>query len=320
MPFRKDEVPELYEKMLLIRRFEEHCGRLYMEGKIRGFLHLYIGEEAIAVGSISALREDDFVISHYRDHGHALSRGMEPHIVMAELMGKVTGSSGGKGGSMHLFDVAKRFMGGYAIVGGQLPIATGLGLSLKYRKQDGVVLCFFGDGAVNEGEFHEALNLASLWTLPVLFFLENNLYGMGTSVEKSHAAGKDIYLKADAYKIPKAQIDGMDLHEVRMNTEQALRKIRAGEGPFFIEALTYRYKGHSVADPSNYRNEKEVKEWESKDPIVAFREQSLADGLIDQNEVDLISDRVESIVAEAVQFAETSEYPPPEALYENVYL
>lgn len=320
MPFRKNEVPELYEKMLLIRRFEENCGRLYMEGKIRGFLHLYIGEEAIAVGSISALREDDFVISHYRDHGHALSRGMEPQIVMAELMGKVTGSSGGKGGSMHLFDISKRFMGGYAIVGGQLPIAAGLGLSLKYKKQDAAVLCFFGDGAVNEGEFHEALNLASLWKLPVLFFLENNLYGMGTSVEKSHAAGNDLYLKANAYKIPSAQIDGMNVSKVRLHTEQALQAIRGGEGPVFIEALTYRYKGHSVADPSNYRNEKEVKEWESKDPIVLFRDQSLADGLMAQDDVDLIAERVDSIVAEAVKFAEASEDPPPEALYENVYL
>ena len=193
MDLDKGRVVSLYEQMLLIRRFEEESARQYMQGKIRGFLHLYIGEEAIAVGAISALREDDYVVSHYRDHGHAIARGLDPSAIMAELMGKVTGTSGGKGGSMHLFDVSKGFMGGHAIVGGHLPLATGLALAIKYRREERAVLCFFGDGAVNEGEFHESLNLASIWKLPVLFFLENNLYGMGTHVERTRAGGKDIY-------------------------------------------------------------------------------------------------------------------------------
>ena len=190
----KQESADLYEKMLLIRRFEEQSSTLYMQGKIRGFLHLYIGEEAIASGAISVLRNDDYIVTHYRDHGHALARGLDPNGIMAELMGKATGCSGGKGGSMHLFDVSKGFMGGYAIVAGQLPIAVGIAMAIKYRREDRVVLCFFGDGAVNEGAFHESLNLASIWKLPILFFLENNLYGMGSHVERTHSNGKNIYL------------------------------------------------------------------------------------------------------------------------------
>ena len=195
----KQESADLYETMLLIRRFEEQSSTLYMQGKIRGFLHLYIGEEAIASGAISVLRNDDYIVTHYRDHGHALARGLDPNGIMAELMGKATGCSGGKGGSMHLFDVSKGFMGGYAIVAGQLPIAVGIAMAIKYRREDRVVLCFFGDGAVNEGAFHESLNLASIWKLPILFFLENNLYGMGSHVERTHSNGKNIYLSADAY-------------------------------------------------------------------------------------------------------------------------
>ena len=229
--------------MLLIRRFEEQCERLYMDGKIRGFLHLYIGEEAIAVGALSNLRDDDYIITHYRDHGHALARGMAPNAVMAELMGKVTGTSGGKGGSMHLFDVEKGFMGGHAIVGGHLPIAVGLALAIKYRGGDQVVVCFFGDGAVNQGEFHESLNLASLWGLPVLFFLENNLYGMGTHVDRTHAGGRDIFQSADTYEIPAAQVDGMDVLAVWEATLEAVQRVRGDGGPVFLEAMTYRFQG-----------------------------------------------------------------------------
>jgi pyruvate dehydrogenase E1 component alpha subunit len=315
----KGLVTSLYERMLLIRRFEEESARLYMQGKIRGFLHLYIGEEAIAVGAISVLRDDDYIITHYRDHGHALARGMEPKVAMAELMGKATGSSGGKGGSMHLFDVSRGFMGGHAIVGGQLPIATGLALAIKYRGESRAVLCFLGDGAVNEGEFHESLNLASLWKLPVLFLLENNLYGMGTHIERTRAAGRDIYLAADAYKIPAAQIDGMDVVAVRDSTAEALERVRSGEGPVFLEALTYRFRGHSIADPSNYREASEVEEWQEKDPIDGFKERSIAGGVVEDKDFAGIEERVGAAIAEAVQFAEESEEPSAGSLYDNVY-
>ena len=315
----KRQVAQLYQQMLLIRRFEERSGRLYMQGKIRGFLHLYIGEEAIAVGAISALRDDDYVITHYRDHGHALARGLDPKVIMAELMGKATGSSGGKGGSMHLFDVSKRFMGGYAIVGGQLPIAVGLALAIKYKREDSAVLCFFGDGAVNEGEFHESMNLASLWKVPILFLLENNLYGMGSHVERTHAAGKDIYTAGDAYNIPAAQVDGMDLVAVREATDEALERVRSGSGPVLIEAMTYRFAGHSLADPTNYREDSEVDQWREKDPIDRFKADSLSEGLIDEDELAQIDEQVDALIEEAVRFAEESEEPSPESLYDNVY-
>lgn len=315
----KSEIAEMYRQMVLIRRFEEESSRAYMEGKIRGFLHLYIGEEAIAVGAISTLRAEDYVITHYRDHGHALARGMDPKAIMAELMGKATGSSGGKGGSMHLFDISRRFMGGHAIVGGQLPLATGLALSIKHQGGANVVLCFFGDGAVNEGEFHESLNLASLWKLPVIFFLENNLYGMGTHVERTRAGGKDIYTAADAYKIPAAQIDGMDVVAVREATEESLKRVRSGDGPVFLEAMTYRFRGHSLADSSAYRDSEEVDQWREKDPISMFKKLALSDGLLEDGEIERIDEAVEAQVAEAVQFGEDSDDPRPEALYEDVY-
>ena len=315
----KSQVAELYEQMLLIRRFEERSGRLYMQGKIKGFLHLYIGEEAIAVGAIPALRDDDYVITHYRDHGHALARGMEPKVIMAELMGKATGSSGGKGGSMHLFDASRGFMGGHAIVGGHLPMATGLALAIKYRNEDRAVLCFFGDGAVNEGEFHESMNLASLWKLPVLFFLENNLYGMGSHVERTRASGKDIYLSAESYGIPAAQIDGMDVAAVREATIEAIDRLRSGDGPVFLEAMTYRFRGHSIADSGAYREVEEVEQWQRRDPIATLKDRSLAEGLINGEAFEDIEGRVESIIEEAVRFAEESDDPAPEALYKNVY-
>ena len=315
----KSQVAELYTRMLLIRRFEEQTARLYMQGKIRGFCHLYIGEEAIAVGAISALRDDDYVITHYRDHGHALARGLDPRRIMAELMGKASGTSGGKGGSMHLFDVSKGFMGGHAIVGGQMPIAVGLALAVKYRREDRAVLCFFGDGAVNEGEFHESLNLASLWKLPVVFFLENNLYGMGTHVERTRAAGRDIFQSADAYKIPAAQIDGMDVLAVKDSTTDALNRVRSGSGPVFLEAMTYRFRGHSMSDPSSYRENQEVDEWRLRDPLQTFKELALAESPINEDELSQIDKQVDVIVAEAISFAEQSDDPSPEALYQNVY-
>lgn len=315
----KSQMTEFYRQMLLIRRFEEASGRLYMQGKIRGFLHLYIGEEAIAVGAISALRPNDYVIGHYRDHGHALAKGMSPKIAMAELCGKSTGSSGGKGGSMHLFDLEKNFMGGHAIVGGQMPIAAGLALASKYKNENRITICFFGDGAVNQGEFHETLNLASLWKLPILFMLENNLYGMGTHVDRSRAAGRHIYESAAAYDIPAVQIDGMDVLAVNQCVTEALKPIRRGEGPRFIEATCYRYRGHSMADPTMYRERDEAETLGIKDPIDSLRNFMLQFKVAEEDEFDRIAAEVQTQIDDAVEFAESSAAPEMDALHRNVY-
>ena len=310
---------KLYKDMLLLRRFEEETGRLYMEGDIRGFCHLYIGEEAIAVGSISCLSEKDYIITHYRDHGHALARGINPKNIMSELMGKSDGTSAGKGGSMHIFDVSKRFMGGHAIVGGQLPIACGLGFASKYQEENSIVLCFLGDGAVNEGEFHESMNLASLWKLPILFCLENNLYGMGTHVNKTRSSGKDIYKIADSYKIPSIQVDGMDVLEVQKATQQSIEKIRSGVGPVFLEAMCYRFRGHSMADPSSYRKSQEVVEWQKNDPIIKLEKFLSNQKIIDQQKILKIKESVDSEVFDCIEFAKNSPDPKIESLLENVY-
>ena len=315
----KAQVADFYRRMLLIRRFEEASGRLYMQGLIRGFLHLYIGEEAVAVGAISLLEPQDYVITHYRDHGHALARGMDPKACMAELCGRATGSSGGKGGSMHLFDANLHFMGGHAIVGGQMPIGVGMALGIKMKKQNGVVMVFFGDGAVNEGEFHESLNLASLWKLPVVFMLENNLYGMGSHVDMTHAAGRDIYNSAEYYKIPATQVDGMDLIAVREATSFAIDRVRAGNGPVFLEAMTYRYRGHSMADPVNYREMDEVEEWRINDPIDRFKTLAIGEGLITAGELEEIDSQVADEIDEVVRFARESPFPELDDLYKNVY-
>ena len=319
LSLEKAQVVEYYRQMLLIRRFEEASNLQYMQGKIQGFLHLYIGQEAVAVGSITALADEDYVVTHYRDHGHALARGMDPKVIMAELYGKATGCSGGKGGSMHLFDASRNFMGGYAIVGAQIPIAVGLALAAKHKREERVALCIFGDGAVNQGEFHESMNLASLWKLPVLFLLENNLYGMGTHVDRTHAGGRDIYLSAESYKVPAAQIDGMDIVAVRDATIEALARVRSGDGPVFIEAMTYRIRGHSVADPSAYRGAAEVDEWRAADPIEKFKALSLEGSLITHEEIVVIDQEVDAVVEEAVRFAEESPEPDMDSLYENVY-
>lgn len=313
------EATEVLRQMLLVRRFEERCSILYKAGSIRGFCHLYIGEEAVAVGAIPVLREDDYVITHYRDHGHALARGMDPKVAMAELMGKSTGSSKGKGGSMHLFDVEKGFLGGHAIVGGQMPLAVGLALGVKYQNHDRVVMCFFGDGAVNEGAFHESLNLASLWNLPVLFVLENNLYGMGTHIEETRAGGKDIWNVGEAYNVAAGQVDGMDVLEVRAKTEEAVQRIRSGAGPHLLEAMCYRYAGHSVQDPQFYRQQSEVDQWENKDPIESFRKYVLSEDLISKEQIDDMEEEVNSEISDAVTFAEESSYPEIDELYKDVY-
>lgn len=320
----KTLIADLYRQMQLIRVFEERCNVEYQRQNIKGFLHLYVGQEAVAVGAISALREDDYVITSYRDHGHALARGMEPNVVMAELFGKVTGSSGGKGGSMHLFDVSRGFMGGHAIVAGQLPLAVGLALAAKIRKEDRVVMCFFGDGAVAEGEFHESLNFASLWKLPVVFFLENNLYGMGTQVERARAGGKDIFNAAEAYTMPAGQADGQNVLDVRETAIEAVEKVRSGEGPVFVEAMTYRFRGHSVADPQAYREKDEVEKWRNeRDPIDNFRravlDQEISGVSIEETEFAGIDKQVAEVVDEAVRFAEESPEPSIDSLFDNVY-
>ena len=310
---------ELYRQMFLIRSFEEECGVQYVQGRIRGFLHLYIGEEAVGVGAISVLNDDDYVVSHYRDHGHALAKGLDPSAVMAELMGKAAGVSGGRGGSMHLFDVSRCFMGGYAIVGGQLPVATGLGLAISHLRQDRAVMCFLGDGAVNQGVFHESMNLASLWKLPVIFMLENNLYGMGTHIDRTHAAGRDLYTAADSYNIPAMQVDGMDVVLVREAAAEAVRRVRTGEGPVFLEAITYRYRGHSMADPVQYRDNEEVERWRVKDPISSFVDYAVANNLLGPQDLAELQDQVQKQVAEAVRFALGAKEPTIESMYGQVY-
>ena len=316
----KQQAIDLYSKMLLIRRFEEESERLYRRGMIRGFLHTYIGEEAIAAGAVPLLRTDDYVISHYRDHGHALARGMDPKTAMAELCGKSTGSSGGKGGSMHLFDAEKHFMGGHAVVGGQLPLAVGMALGIKQKGLDSVVMCFFGDGAVNEGEFHEAMNLASLWKLPVIFMLENNLYGMGTDVNRSRAGGANIYGAADPYLIPAVQIDGMDIMAVIETVGEGIQKVREKDhGPVFIECMAYRFHGHSMADPSNYRENEEVKEQMGRDPIDKFRALCLESNILSQEDISELDEQVDATVQEAREFAENSPEPSESDLYSHIY-
>ncbi len=309
----------LLYQMLLIRRFEEKAAEMYAAGKIGGFCHLYIGQEAIAVGSISVLRPDDYVIAPYREHGHALARGMTPEAVMAELYGKVGGCSKGKGGSMHLFDRDLRLMGGHAIVGGQLPVAVGLGLASKYQGEDAATLCFLGDGAAPQGAFHESLNLAALWKLPVVFLIENNRYAMGTPLEKT-ASVTDLYKRSSAYGIPGEAVDGMDVIAVREATERALASARQGT-PVLLEARTYRYRGHSMSDPvaGTYRTREELEEQKKRDPIILFRERLMKEGILDNAKLKALDQRVRAVVQQAVDFAEASPYPPLESLYEDVY-
>jgi pyruvate dehydrogenase E1 component alpha subunit len=315
----KREFLELYRRMCLIRRFEEACGEQYSKGNIRGFLHLYIGEEAIAAGSISVLRPDDYIVTHYRDHGHALARGLDTNRVMAELFGRSTGLSKGKGGSMHLFDAAKGFMGGHAIVGAQLPLAAGLALACQYMGTGGVVLVFFGDGAVNQGVFHETMNLAAVWDLPLLFFLENNLYGMGSSVERTRAGGTDIYPIAAGYGTEAVVVDGMDVLAVREATSEAVKKIRAGEGPKFIEAKTYRFQGHSMADPARYRDQPELERWLARDPLNTFPKLMLDRELATAQEIEAVRESVASEISAAIKFASESPQPATAELFTDVY-
>jgi pyruvate dehydrogenase E1 component alpha subunit len=314
----RDELQKLLHTMILIRRFEEKAAEMYARGRIKGFLHLYIGQEAVGVGVISKLLQQDYIFTHYREHGHAIARGVDPNRVMAELFGKSTGSSHGLGGSMHIFDVARRFMGGYAIVGGHMPLACGTALAAKRRGENAVVLCIIGDGSVNEGAFHESLNLAAIWKLPVLFLLENNFYGMGTQVSRV-CAFPEIYKHAEAYGIRAEKADGMNVIEMQQRTEQALQLVRSGEGPFFLEAITYRFRGHSMADPEFYRDKAEVEHWRQMDPINTFSQALLAGGQFTQEEIDVTWRQAEAEVEEAERFAEESPFPEVSSLMDNIY-
>ena len=312
------EMLRLFHEMLLIRRMEEESARLYQEGKIGGFLHLYIGQEAVASGIISARRPEDRVITAYRDHGAAIACGIPVRAVMAELLGKATGTSKGKGGSMHLADVKRNFWGGHAIVGAHLPLATGMALADKYLGKDGVTICMFGDGATNIGYFHESLNLSMVWKLPVLWVCENNQYGMGTAVERASAVG-EIRQKAEGYNMPNRRIQGMNVLEVRQAAEEALAAVRDNDSPFFLEVLTYRYRGHSMGDPERYRPSEEVQRWQQDDPIGIFRNHLLGEGLFEDEVLSAQEAGVEQEVQQAIAFAEASADPPPEALYQDIY-
>jgi len=314
-----DDAREWLATMTLIRRFEERAGEMYARAKVGGFLHLSIGEEATIVGSARALREDDYLISTYRSHGHALVRGTPPENVMAELFGRVDGCSGGRGGSMHMFDLARRFMGGYGIVGGNLPIAAGIALASDLQATDEITLCTFGDGASNQGTFGETLNLAALWKLPVVFMVTNNQFGMGTSLRR-HSAVTDLQRKGESLGVPGMRCDGMDVLDTHGVVAEAVRRVREDHQPVLVEAVTYRFRGHSMADPEQYRTKEEVAQWRERDPIPAFGELLQAEGVIGEDDLARIDSEAVERVDAAVAFADASPFPAPESLYDDVYV
>jgi len=318
LTLQETQLLELYRRMVLIRQFEEKTAEMYARGKITGFCHLYAGEEAVAVGAIYALYDKDYVLSTYREHGHCLAKGADPKLVMAELFGKVTGISKGRGGSMHLFDPDLRFMGGYAIVGGGLPIATGLGLSVQYNEGPEVVCCFFGDGALPQGAFHESLNMASLWKLPVVFVCENNFYGMGTMVQNA-ICQEELYRFAEPYKMPGVRVDGMDVLEVYGATMEAVARAREGDGPSLIEAVTYRFRGHSMSDPAEYRSKREERIWQERDPIKNLRRRMLGERHVAEARLGDIDAAVAREIEEAVKFADESPEPSVDELGKGIY-
>jgi pyruvate dehydrogenase E1 component alpha subunit len=305
--------------MQLIRRFEERAGELYAKAKIGGFLHLAIGEEATIVGAARALRERDYLISTYRSHGHAIARGTSPDKVMAELFGKEGGCSRGRGGSMHMFDLERRFMGGYGIVGGNLPIAAGFGLSAELLGTDDATLCMFGDGASNQGTFGETMNLAALWRLPVVFMVTNNQFGMGTALER-HSAVTDLQRKGEGFGVPGVECDGMDVADVHRVVGEALRRARDERQPVLVEAVTYRFRGHSMADPEEYRTREQVAEWRRRDPIGLWATRLMEEGVLDEAAVQASDEAAVQRVDEAVAFADASPFPAPESLYDDVYV
>lgn len=318
-PFGKETYLYWYELMLLIRKFEEKAGQLYGMQKIRGFCHLYNGQEAVAAGAMSAIRPDDNIITAYRDHGLAIAKGMTPNECMAELYGKATGCSKGKGGSMHFFSKEKRFFGGHGIVGGQIGLGAGIAFSDNYLDNDRVTLCFFGDGAARQGILHEAFNMAVLWNLPVIFICENNYYAMGTSIERTSKV-LDIYRMADAYDMPADSVDGMSCEAVHTAIERATRRAREKGGPTFLEIKTYRYRGHSMSDPAKYRTKEELEEYKEKDPINQTLNHIIEQKWATEEEINTINERVKAQVEAAVQFAEESPLPDISELYKDIYM
>ena len=317
----KEKLLQWYDEMLLIRRFEEKAAQLYGMGKIGGFCHLYNGQEAVATGSVAAINADDYVITAYRDHGLALSKGLDPKKCMAELLGKGTGTTKGKGGSMHFFDHERNFLGGHAIVGAHLPLAAGVAFAIKYRSEKRVCLCFMGDGATNIGEFHEALNLAALWKLPVVYIIENNKYSMGTAVSRSSAV-EELYKKALAYDMRNAIADGMDVLDVYKTVKAAVDHAREAYEPTLLEIRTYRYRGHSMSDPiaGHYRTKAEVDEEKKLDPLIVFAELLKNENLMTDEHIEEAEKNVKKVVEEAVEFAEASPEPPLEELFNDVYM
>lgn len=315
----KDTYLQWYEQMLLMRKFEEKAGQLYGQQKIRGFCHLYIGQEAVIAGTMSVLTKDDSIITAYRDHAHALAKGISANSVMAELYGKVTGCSKGKGGSMHMFSKAHRFFGGHGIVGGQIPLGAGIAFAEKYNGTTNVNVCYMGDGAVRQGALNEAFNMAMLWKLPVIFVCENNGYAMGTSVSRTTNMA-DIYKIGLGFDMPCAPVDGMSPVAVHKAMDEAVQRARAGEGPTFLEIRTYRYKGHSMSDPAKYRTKEEVETYKAKDPIEEVKKSILSKKYADEVWFEQIDKKVKEIVEESVRFSEESPYPDPSELYKDVYI
>lgn len=315
----EERLREMYREMVLIRLFEERTYQIYLQRKIGGFCHIYSGEEAVAVGAYQTITPgEDYSISAYREHGHALASGLSPKSVMAELYGKATGCSRGKGGSMHLFDDDLNFMGGHAIVGAHVPLAAGLGFKIYYREENNVALCFFGDGAMNQGSVHEAMNLISLYNLPVILICENNGYGMGTSVDRA-SAESDLYKRSSAYNIPGYRVDGLDVLEVYDVMSNAVERARSSNEPTFIEARTYRYRGHSMSDPAEYRSDEELEEYKEKDPIERLASKMQDRGWMGPDEPDEIEEEIDEVVQEAISFAEDSPQPDMDEAYEDVY-
>jgi pyruvate dehydrogenase E1 component alpha subunit len=315
----RDAAREWLETMMLIRRFEERAGEMYAKAKVGGFLHLAIGEEATIVGACRAMRDEDYLISTYRSHGHALARGADPDRVMAELFGREEGVSHGRGGSMHMFDLDNRFMGGYGIVGGNLPLAAGMALASDYQGLDEVTVCVFGDGASNQGTFGETLNLAALWKLPVVFMVTNNQFGMGTALER-HSAVTDLHRRGDGFGVPGMRCDGMDVVETFHVMREAIRRAREDRQPVLVEAVTYRFRGHSMADPEEYRSKEQVAEWRKRDPIATFAERLEGEGVLEDGEGERLDRRAVKRIDEAVAFADGSGFPPPESLYDHIYV
>lgn len=316
--FSKETYLFWYEKMQLLRKFEEKAGQLYGQQKIKGFCHLYIGQEACALGAVSALERGDKYITAYRDHGLPLALGSSPGAVMAELFAKSTGSSKGKGGSMHIFDKENNFIGGHGIVGGQIPLGAGIAFAEMYQKTGKLCICYMGDGAVRQGAFHETLNMAMLWKIPVIFVIENNGYAMGTSVKRTSNV-TDLYTLGEAYDMPSEPVDAMSVEAVHEAVERAAKRARSGEGPTLLEFRTYRYKGHSMSDPAKYRTKEELEEYKSKDPIEQVKETILSKKFATEKELDAIDEKIKKEVADSVKFAEESPYPDPEEAFKDVY-